>query len=121
MPGEYGTIQAAIDDCNDGDVVIIAEGTYTGTGNRDLDFNGKAITVRSTNPDNPTVVAVTIIDCNGSEPEPHIGFDFHTNEDANSVVAGFTITRKAYFRTINSHSESGLVSIKDMPILFMAA
>ena len=44
VPGEYSTIQTAIDDCNDGDVVIISPNTYTGPGNRDIDFNGLAIT-----------------------------------------------------------------------------
>jgi hypothetical protein len=92
VPSEYETIQAAIDDCNEGDTVVIASGTYTGAGNRDLDFKGKAITVRSTNPKNRAVVAATIIDCNGSESEPHQGFYFHTNEDANSVLSGLTIT-----------------------------
>jgi hypothetical protein len=29
--------------------VIVADGTCTGTGNRDIDFGGKAITVRSQN------------------------------------------------------------------------
>jgi len=92
VPSEYGTIQAAINDCNEGDIVVIEPGTYTGTDNTDLDFNGKAITVRSTKPDNPAVVAATIIDCNGSESEPHGGFYFHTYEDANSVLSGLTIT-----------------------------
>jgi hypothetical protein len=92
VPSEYGTIQAAIDDCNEGDIVVIEPGTYTGTGNRDLDFNGKAITVRSADPNDSAVVAATIVDCNGSESEPHRGFYFHTNEDADSVLSGLTIT-----------------------------
>ena len=92
-PGEDGSaehpfdaIQEAIGAAYDGDVVIVLDGTYTSTGNRDIDFGGKAITLRSENgPDN------CIIDCNGTEAEPHRGFYFHSGEDANSVVHGFTI------------------------------
>jgi len=91
VPAEYPTIQDAINDCNDGDTVIIDPNTYTGPGNRDIDFLGKAITVRSTDPNDPNIVAATIIDCNGTETEPHRGFRFWQGEDANSVVAGLTI------------------------------
>ncbi|MHC4314205.1 MAG: right-handed parallel beta-helix repeat-containing protein [Planctomycetota bacterium] len=87
VPSEYGTIQAAIDVAIDWDTVIVAEGTYTGNGNRDIDFHGKEITVRSDNgPEN------CIIDCNGTEGEPHRGFYFHSGEDTNSILSGFTIT-----------------------------
>jgi len=92
VPDEYATIQAAIDAAVDGDVVIIAPGTYTGDGNRDIDFLGKAITVRSIDPNDPNTIAATIINCNGTGADPHRGFCFHSNEDANSVVDGFTIT-----------------------------
>jgi hypothetical protein len=84
---EFDNIQAAIDDSNDGDTIIVRDGTYTGDGNRDIDFLGKAITVRSENgPDN------CIIDCQGSETEPHRGFHFHSGEAEDSVLDGFTIT-----------------------------
>ena len=91
-PADFATIQAAIDDANDGDTVEIRAGTYTGAGNRDIDFLGKAITVRSTDPNDWPVVAATVIDCEGSEADPHRGFKFHSGEDANSVLAGLTIT-----------------------------
>ncbi|MHC4113383.1 MAG: right-handed parallel beta-helix repeat-containing protein, partial [Planctomycetota bacterium] len=86
--GDYPTIQAAIDDSNDGDVVELQQGTYTGVGNRSIDFLGKAITVRSINPEDPCVVASTVIDCQGAG----CGFYFDNGEDANSILAGLTIT-----------------------------
>jgi pectin methylesterase-like acyl-CoA thioesterase len=44
-PADFSTIQAAIDDAVDGDVVEVKPGTYTGEGNRDIDYKGKGITV----------------------------------------------------------------------------
>jgi hypothetical protein len=70
-PADFDNIQAAINDANDGDTVVVLPGTYTGDGNRDIDFRGKAITVRSTDPNDPTVAAATIIDCNGTKEDPH--------------------------------------------------
>ncbi len=95
--GEHGpksTIRAgiAVADPREGDVVIVAPGTYTGDGNRDLDFLGKAMTVRSMNPDDPEVVAATVIDCEGTDAVPHRAFRFQSLEGPDSVVAGFTIT-----------------------------
>lgn len=90
--GDYQTIQAAINAATDGDTVVVAPGTYTGPGNRDIDFLGKATTVRSTDPNDPNVVAVTIIDCNGTGADPHRGFKFHAGEGPDSVLAGLRIT-----------------------------
>ncbi len=93
VPGDFDTIQEAIDDSDTFDdcIIWVSPGTYTGTGNRDIDFMNKAITVKSTNPTDPCVVSATIIDCGGSRNSPHCGFYFHRNEDHNSVVDGFTI------------------------------
>jgi len=88
VPREFATIQLGIDHAALGGTVIVDPGIYTGPGNRNIDFNGKAITVRSTDPNDPNIVAATVIDCNGLGR----GFYFHTDEDANSVLSGFTIT-----------------------------
>ncbi len=87
VPSQYSTIQSAINTCVNGDTVIVADGTYTGTGNRDIDYGGRAITVRSEN--GPETC---IIDCQGTEAEPHRGFTFTSVEDENSILEGFTIT-----------------------------
>ncbi|GAG66870.1 unnamed protein product, partial [marine sediment metagenome] len=34
----------------------------------------------------------TVIDCNGSEMEPHRAFYFHSGEKANSIIDGLAIT-----------------------------
>ncbi len=92
VPTQHSTIQSAINASFDNDTIIVAPGTYTDLGNRDIDFLGKAITVRSTDPEDPCVVVATIIDCNGTVSDHHRGFYFHSGEDANSVLAGLTIT-----------------------------
>jgi hypothetical protein len=88
---DFNTIQAAIDDANNGDTIEVQPGRYTGTGNRDIDFKGKAIIVRSIDPNDPNVVAATIIDCNGTRANPHRGFYFHCGETPYSILAGLTI------------------------------
>ena len=86
VPGDSATIQAGINGAIDGDTVLVADGTYTGDGNRDVDFGGKLILVKSEN--GPEFA---IIDCEGSELEPHRGYIFQNGEDSTAVVEGFTI------------------------------
>ncbi len=88
MPGQYPTIQAAITAAVEGDIIDVEDGTYTGDGNRDIDFLGKAITVRG-NVADPNLV---VIDSQGTEGQPHRGFKFVSGEDDYSVLEGFTIT-----------------------------
>ncbi len=83
----FATIQHAIDVSTDGDTVMVADGTFTGDGNRDIDYGGKSIVVTSLN--GPEV---TIIDCQGDSLNPRRGFYFHSGEDSLSVLDGLTIT-----------------------------
>lgn len=83
---ECPTIQAGVDSAAAGDTVLVADGVYSGEGNRDIDFGGKAIVVMSEN--GPEV---TIIDCQGSSLDPHRAFLFYSGEEATSLVRGFTM------------------------------
>jgi outer membrane protein assembly factor BamB len=88
VPGMYSTIQSAIDAASTGDTVIISPGTYTGAGNYNLTFSGKAITVTSVNPDDWNVIESTVIDCN------RLGRGFTI--DANGILEGLTITHGSF-------------------------
>ncbi|MGB3975605.1 MAG: right-handed parallel beta-helix repeat-containing protein [bacterium] len=82
VPEDQPTIQAGIDAAVDGDTVLVADGTYTGEGNRKITFTGKAITVQSENGPEQTVV-----DCE----ETFRGFSFRSGETNASILRGFTI------------------------------
>jgi len=86
--GDFPTIQAAIDFCVDGDVVELADGIFTGDGNRDIDFLGKAIVVGSPSGD----PSLCIIDCEGTPGTPHRGFIFQSGEGPSSLLQAVTIT-----------------------------
>ncbi len=58
VPGEYTNIQTAIDEAEDGDIVIIAPGTYVLQSGERYIINGKQITISSSDPEDPCVVAV---------------------------------------------------------------
>ena len=113
VPGDYPTIQAAIDNAINGDTIIVAPGIYRGAGNRDIDFKGKAITVRSTDPDDPNIVAATIVDCDGTESNPHSGFFFHNYEGANSILDGLTITN-GY---AHAYTGGGIDCLRSSPVI----
>ncbi len=87
----FDSIQEVIALALAGDEIVLAAGTYTGEGNRDVDFLGRAITVRGMDPEDPDVVAATVIDCQGSEAEPHRAFSFVNGEGPDSIIAGLTI------------------------------
>ncbi len=85
VPAQYPTIQAAVNAAQSGDTVLIADGTYTGPGNVDVDFSGKNITVTSQHG-----AASTIINCGGTVSANHRGFYLHSGETS-AVISGLTI------------------------------
>jgi len=82
VPTTKPTIQAAITAAVDGDLILIADGTYAGAGNTMIDFLGKKIVVRSEHG-----ARNCIIDSTGAD----WGFYFHTGETASSELRGVTI------------------------------
>ncbi|MBD3236468.1 MAG: hypothetical protein GF330_07180 [Candidatus Eisenbacteria bacterium] len=85
--GDFPTIQAAIDAAGAGDVIELSDGTFTSAGNRDVDFAGKALEVRS---QSGTPFAC-VIDCAAGPADPHRGFVFQSGEGSGSVLRGVTI------------------------------
>lgn len=84
--GDFITIKAAIDSPQivNGDTIALTNGIFKGAGNRDIDYNGKAITIRSQsgNPDS------CVIDCEGAGR----GFYFHSGEGPESVLERVKVT-----------------------------
>jgi len=84
VPADEPTIQAAILSAGIGDEIVVAQGTYF----ESIDFLGKAITVRSSDPTNPAVVSLTIIDAGNAGH----GVAFSNGESSNTIFDGFTVT-----------------------------
>ena len=106
----FRRIQVAIDAAADGDTVEIRPGVYTGPGNYDLDPNGKSITIRSSEPNNPCIVDRTIIDPNLAGR----GFYIHSGEDINCVISGVTI-RNGY--TVVGYNGAGIYCYDSSPTM----
>ncbi len=100
VPGDARTIQDGIDLAKDGDTVLVQRGTYI----ENIDFKGKAITVKST--DGPKI---TIID-GGSPVNPFFGSvaTFVNQEGPDSVLEGFTLTNGKGAWVMSSFAGGGI-------------
>ena len=65
--GTFTTIQAAVDSVAEGDEIYLGEGVFRGDGNRDIDPQGRAITIASVGGD----PSLCVIDCQGDSLSPH--------------------------------------------------
>jgi hypothetical protein len=85
----YPSITSAILHARDNDELILSSRTYAEM----INFSGKPIRVRSTDPNNPTVVAATIINPNNSTVTV-VGFG--SGETTSSVLDGVTVRGGKY-------------------------
>jgi predicted outer membrane repeat protein len=79
----YTSIGSALGNAVDDDEIIVAEGLYS----EYVDMDGLAVTLRSTDPNDPNVVAATIVDGGGVAP----AVTCDTGEDVDTLIQGFTL------------------------------
>lgn len=82
-PADFATIQAAIDAASDGDQILVAYGTYHGTGNEVLNTLGKQLVIQG----DKTAPLLTIIDGQGTRR----GITCENGETLKTFISGFAI------------------------------
>jgi hypothetical protein len=88
VPDDYLTIQEAIDAAVNGDTILVADGTWTGVGNKNLDFLGKMLTLRSASGDRD----LCIVDCEDDgrlatiDPEDTVTFESMTVRNGSATI-----------------------------------
>lgn len=91
--GDYPTIQAAIDAASSGDEIVLADGTFTGDGNWDVDFGTKELVLRSVNGYEATSISGGF-DC--YTIELHRGIALHGGQTQATRIEGLTIEAFAW-------------------------
>jgi hypothetical protein len=131
--GDFATIQAALDAASPGSIVELTDGVFAGEGNCDLDFKGKALTLRSRS-GRPSAC---VIQCQSGWSR---GFYFHSGEHADARVEGVmiedgtvrlggavlcegaspTLTRCIFYRNFASGGKSSSLSVGGPAVPFGA-
>ncbi|MCD4652730.1 hypothetical protein K8T06_02215 [bacterium] len=112
VPEDWATIQQGIDRADDGDTVSVADGTYTGPENVDLVLRGKSIILTSRNG-----AQNCIIDCQGTQNDPHRGFNLDQGETETTVIQGFTIQNGYRAGVTTDDSGGGIQCIGSSPTI----
>lgn len=86
--GDFPNIQTALSNAESGDTVFLADGTYAGPGNRDLDFGGKYVTLASANGDPENCV----INAEGNDANWRRGLYIVSGESQETIIQGLTFT-----------------------------
>jgi parallel beta-helix repeat protein len=108
VPGNYSQIDDAIaaPTTVNGDTIIVSPGTY-----EPIDFRGKNIVVTSTDPNDPNIVAATVIDADADTNNPASVVSFNGTEGTYTTyecaLMGFTITG-GYAYYINPYDPDGV-------------
>lgn len=84
--GDYPTIQEAVDAAEPGEAVLLGDGVFTGPGNRDIDFGGKAIILSSISGD----AELCIIDCEATSELNGRALIIDDGEDVSTLIKDIT-------------------------------
>jgi hypothetical protein len=106
VPESYATIQAAVDAANSGDMIVLADGTYTGLGNREIAVPAKSLWIRSEHGPQGC-----IIDCNSPDGKVYPGFTM-SRAGSDIICEGLTLKGAGYafqirngrMRLVNCHA-----------------
>ncbi len=104
VPDDYPTIQEAVDAAVNGDEILVAEGTYVGSGESVVEIVGKSITLRASN----AAPGATIIDGLNERR----GIDCFGSKTSGTVIEGFTIID-------GQADQGGAVSIRSCDVTVM--
>lgn len=102
VPSVYTTIQRAVDAASEGDTILIADGTYTGAGNMDIELYGLNLVIISENGPEDCIIDLQ---------SQGRAFFIHRGETEATVIEGLTISHGMTFNTGANRRQGGGILI----------